>query len=174
MTRSLASAERSAPAPRHVAVSRPLVLLAEDDPAFRRLLQEALEEQGLEVLPTTDVGSLLDLLGSVALGLLPMPDLLLTDQRLPGGLGLEVLAELRRSGWDLPCVLITAFGDPALHARAEALGVISLDKPLDVDTLAAGLRAALRGQRAPGLVGRGEDLDWPFPAQLEPPLGEDR
>lgn len=172
MTHSLAPTELRAPAPHRVAVSRPLVLLAEDDPAFRRLLHEALEEQGLEVLPAQDVGSLLDLLGSVALGLLPMPDLLLTDQRLPGGTGLEVLAELRRSGWSLPCVLITAFGDRALHARAEALRAVSLDKPLDVEALASTLRSALRGQGGTGLVGRGEDLDWPFPAQLDLPTGE--
>lgn len=115
----------------------PHVLLAEDDGQLRRLVGDALRERGLVVLEVGSGGGLLQTLGSCLLGELPAPDLVLSDQRMPGTTGLEVLEGLRRARWELPFVLFTAFGDPALIERATRLGATVVDKPCDVDDLAA-------------------------------------
>lgn len=63
-------------------------------------------------------------------------DLLVTDVRMPGFSGLDVLTALRRVSVRCPVVLVTAFGDEALHQFARQLGVVAvLDKPFDVNEL---------------------------------------
>ncbi len=64
-------------------------------------------------------------------------DVVVSDIRMPGASGLDLLAGLRRDDWTTPVVLITAFGDPGgRHAEAYRLGADAvLDKPLDVDDL---------------------------------------
>lgn len=138
---SMPTIEPARPRPRPTIVPPPRrrpphVLLAEDDPQLRRLVGDALRERGLVVLEVASGGGLLQTLGSCLLGELRPPDLVLSDQRMPGTTGLEVLEGLRRARWELPFVLFTAFGDPALLERAARLGATVVDKPCDVDDLA--------------------------------------
>jgi DNA-binding NtrC family response regulator len=66
---------------------------------------------------------------------MPM-DLVISDERMPGMAGLEVLDALRRAGWPTPFILITGFGDQATHASARRLGASAVfDKPFDLDDL---------------------------------------
>ena len=64
-------------------------------------------------------------------------DLLVSDVRMPGHTGLDLLVELRRCDWAMPVLLITAFGTDELHRQAQRLGAAMLDKPLDFATLDA-------------------------------------
>ncbi|AUX42342.1 transcriptional regulator [Sorangium cellulosum] len=112
------------------------VLLAEDDRELRRLLASALRRDGYEVLEARDGNHLLELMGEALVSGGAPPDVVVSDIRMPGKSGLELLSGLRRDDWTTPVVLITAFGDPETHAEAYRLGAdVVLDKPLDVDDL---------------------------------------
>ena len=64
------------------------------------------------------------------------PDCIISDVRMPGLTGLQLLESMRSRGWTIPIVLMSAFGDDALRARAAALGATAfLDKPIDLDRL---------------------------------------
>jgi CheY-like chemotaxis protein len=118
--------------------ARPCVLVAEDDVELRRLIAGVLRQDGIDVIEATDGAHMLDLLAAAfvdARGEL-MPNLIVSDIRMPGPSGIEVLAGLRGSGFQLPFLVITAFGDEETHARAYQLGADAvLDKPVDMDDL---------------------------------------
>ncbi|KYF93708.1 MULTISPECIES: response regulator [unclassified Sorangium] len=125
------------------------VLLAEDDRELRLLLATALRRDGYEVLEARDANHLLELMGDALVSGGGAPaDVVVSDIRMPGRSGLELLAGLRRDDWATPVVLITAFGDPETHAEAYRLGADAvLDKPLDVDDLRVVVQtlASMRG-----------------------------
>ncbi len=114
------------------------VLLAEDDLELRSLIAMVLRRNGFQVEMATDGSEALERLASTVLGRASgrSPDLLITDYRMPKFDGLDVIEALRLVGVRTPIILITAFGDAATHARAEALGVTAvLDKPFDLQDL---------------------------------------
>ena len=129
-----------APAPGAPPRRQPLVLLAEDDAEFRHLLATVLEEEGYEVV---EAGDGLALLASIEDTLTvrrerPEAFLVVTDVRMPGLTGLDVLAILRCANRVTPVILITAFGDEATHAEGRELGAVAVfDKPFNVDALRA-------------------------------------
>ena len=114
------------------------ILLAEDDDEMRKLLAAALRADGYAV---EEAYNGMDLLAKVARSLLhgssAVPvDLVITDIRMPGFSGLEVLAALRETNRTVPVILITAFGDLETHQEARRLGANAIfDKPFDVDDL---------------------------------------
>ena len=64
------------------------------------------------------------------------PDIIVTDVRMPGISGMQILESVRARAWDVPVILITAFSDPETRAQAKALGVTAfLEKPLDLEKL---------------------------------------
>jgi CheY-like chemotaxis protein len=122
-----------------VLASRPLrVLLAEDDGEMRRLLVAILRRSNCDVIEAKSGSQLWELIVHGALGTRsePQVDLIISDVRMPGKSGLEVLSRLRNShGWT-PVILITAFGDTDTHAEAHRLGALAVfNKPFDLDDL---------------------------------------
>lgn len=111
-----------------------VVLLAEDDRELRRLLGDGLRQLGLHVEEVANGLELCDRLQQDVL-----PDLLISDQRMPGLSGLEVVEQLRANDKALPpFVLLTAFGDASVHELAKRLGAVAtLDKPFDIQELHA-------------------------------------
>lgn len=140
LLRDLTSFHDAPPGPvpsAQLAASPVRVLLAEDDRELRLLLATVLRRDGYEVLEARDGNHLLEIMGEslVSSGGAPL-DIVVSDIRMPGKSGLELLAGLRRDDWATPVVLITAFGDPETHAEAYRLGADAvLDKPLDLDDL---------------------------------------
>lgn len=121
----------------------PRVLLAEDDAELRGLFAAALRKAGYEVLSASDGGELLSFLSAVSGKDLPRPDAIVMDVNMPGHTGLELLIALRLAEWDVPILLMTAFGDAYLRRRADELGAaVLLDKPLSADALLEALRCA--------------------------------
>jgi CheY-like chemotaxis protein len=123
------------PAP-PLGVRRQRVLLADDDAELRLLIARMLRIDGYRVIEFSDGPSLLDHLGSSLARdrLEERPDLLVSDIRMPGVTGLDILSSLRASHWRLPVILISAFDDPSTHAQADRLGADALfHKPLDFD-----------------------------------------
>jgi DNA-binding NarL/FixJ family response regulator len=73
-------------------------------------------------------------------------DVVLLDMRMPGGGGLRVLEELRRSGSAPPCLVLTTFDDPDAFldaARAGARGYLLKD--VSPDELGQAIRCLARG-----------------------------
>lgn len=123
---------------------RPRVLLAEDHGLLRKAIRVALERDGFEVVEAGDGAELVQALqGSVTRGD-PSPDLILSDQTMPGVTGLEVLEGLREAQWPLPFVLMTGNIDARIEAEAYRLGARAvLEKPFDLAELRRIVREAL-------------------------------
>lgn len=121
----------------------PHVLLAEDDKEMRVLLAHALRRAGYFVIECSNGMELLDHLGSY---ILPgeeheQVDLVISDIRMPGLTGLEILEGVSKHDDFPPFFLITAFGDAEAHAQAEKFGAKAMfDKPFDIDDLLAKMR----------------------------------
>jgi len=120
---------------------RPRVLIAEDDEEMRQLLAKVLYADGYAVVECRDgvdlFGRLEAFVGrEAALDF----DAIISDIWMPGPTGLEILEALHdRTGFP-PMILITAFGDKGIHARAEKAGAAAvLDKPFGIDELLAKL-----------------------------------
>jgi DNA-binding NtrC family response regulator len=122
-----------------VLVLRPLrVLLAEDDSEMRRLMVVILRRNNCEVIEAKSGSQLWELIDHGALGTPsePQVDLIISDVRMPGMSGLEVLSSLRSQHDVTPMILITAFGDTDTHAEAYRLGALAVfNKPFDLDDL---------------------------------------
>lgn len=131
------------------------VLVAEDDVEMRTLVASALRQAGYEVevcgnglFLLIKSGSGLDLrLGKASLSFLAAPetfDLIISDIRMPGASGLEILEHSRRHPHYPPVILMTAFGDEITRAQARRLGAVAiLDKPFDLDQLLAEVAAVV-------------------------------
>jgi CheY-like chemotaxis protein len=119
------------------------VLLAEDDTEMRRFLSGVLLEDGYRVVEADNGIELLkrlepSMIYAKVFGRILEYDMVVSDIRMPGLSGLDVLSALRKYDKETPIVLITAFGDDETHARAMGLGASAvIDKPFDVDELRA-------------------------------------
>lgn len=119
------------------AVAPTHLLLAEDDDEMRSMLVTMAAKDGYLVTEACDGEELI----SMALAMMDRPlgerpDVIVSDIRMPGHDGLDVLKLLRGIGWDVPVILITAFGSMSTHRDAEQSGVQAvLDKPFDLDDL---------------------------------------
>jgi DNA-binding response OmpR family regulator len=124
---------------------RARILLAEDDEALRALMAAALAKDGHEIIEARDGSEVLELLACNAVEAAGRPvDLIVSDVRMPGWSGLDVLAGLSRDPTSPAVVLVTAFGDEELHANARRLGArATMDKPFDMDELRAVVKSVL-------------------------------
>lgn len=121
----------------------PRILLAEDDHEMRALLARALRRSGYEVIACSNGVELLEHLDSYILREEEHEeiDLIISDIRMPGLTGLEILEGLSKHDDFPPFILITAFGDAETHAEAERYGALAMfDKPFDIDDLLAKVR----------------------------------
>ncbi len=116
--------------PRHL-------LLAEDDDELRWSLTKLLEADGYLVTAVASGTEVLEHLGGKMLfdEAFTPPDVIVSDVRMPGVSGLSVLEGVRQRGWKTPVVLITAFGDEDVRAKAARLDATVLSKPIDLDRL---------------------------------------
>lgn len=113
----------------------PRVLVAEDDPEMRRLVVDALREDGYEVTEATDGDQLQVMVTAAGGGSSASVDLIISDVRMPMRSGLDILRSVRSADWAVPVILMTAFSDDATRASADALGAILFDKPFALDDL---------------------------------------
>ena len=135
--------------------SRSTVLLIEDDLEMRRMLAAALRRDGHRVVEAANGDDALEWLGPGALDgdLERIPDLVVSDIRLPYFTGLEILESLQIVARRIPVVLITAFPDRETMAEAARLGAeCVLAKPFELGELRAAVHLALRstGRRGAG------------------------
>ncbi|HNX49784.1 MAG TPA: sigma-54 dependent transcriptional regulator, partial [Thermoanaerobaculaceae bacterium] len=118
------------------------VLIVEDEVAQRGLIADIVRRQGHAV---TEAGS-----GKEALELVAreVPDLLLSDWKMPGMTGGELLDEVRRRGFGCAFVVMTAYGSIAHAVEAMQRGADDyLAKPFESETLVITVQRALRTRR---------------------------
>lgn len=124
------------------------VLIAEDDEQMRALLAAHFRNAGIDVDLVEDGGQLEDRLFN---GHPWLPEVLVSDIKMPGASGLEVLQRLRDHQPDVRVILITAFGDQRTHRRAHRLGAeVVLDKPFDVSELVVAVEGLLAAPSTSG------------------------
>ena len=129
------------------------VLLVDDHEMFSQSLAEVLgQEPDIEVLGTSR-----DLAGARARTAALRPDVVLLDQRLPDGRGVEHISELKRLSPGSKIVVLTGLvEDGALLTATEAGCSGFLDKSRSVEELVSAVRAAAAGEVlvSPALLGR--------------------
>ena len=113
-------------------VATPLVLIVDDDEAIREALTDLLRSVGIEA---RSFGSTKELLDAPT----DRPGCLILDVRLPGLSGLDLQAQLTRSGNTRPIIFMTGHGDIPMSVRAMKAGAMDfLTKPFrDQDMLDA-------------------------------------
>lgn len=127
------------------------LLLAEDDDEIRWSLVDLFTGRGFDVLSVPSGAELLDYIASSMLleHNRPVPDVIVSDIRMPGFNGLSILEGLRDAGWPIPFILVTAFGDAETRERALLAGATAyFDKPLDLAKLEAAVMRAAESRRA--------------------------
>jgi CheY-like chemotaxis protein len=122
------------------------ILLAEDDAEMRRVVSDWLGREGYDVIEVNDGGQLLLRLVRELHGRMVWDDaidLILTDVRMPGRNGLDVIESLRTALRETPVIVMTAFGDRETRALAAKLRAVLLDKPFRREELVTVVREAL-------------------------------
>ncbi len=106
------------------------ILVVDDEASARSGLQRLLQDEGF----TVDVAA--DGPAALALAAESSPDVVVTDLRMPGMDGVELMNRLHESHRDVPVIVATAFGDVSSAVAAMRGGAEDfLTKPIDFDTL---------------------------------------
>ena len=114
------------------------VIVVDDEASIRTAVEQWLSLSGFEVQLFSRAED--------CLAKLPrdFPGVILSDVRMPGLSGLELLAEVQRRDTDLPVILLTGHGDVPMAVEAMRDGAYDfLEKPFSPDALLASLRRAL-------------------------------
>lgn len=126
------------------------ILVVDDDPTQRRLIQAVLEREGNAVVHAASGGEAIDRMtrGGGA-------DLILLDMVMPEMSGLECLAELRSAGINEPVIVLTANGGIDMVVKAMQAGAQDFFvKPVGPERLLVGVRNAMQMKRLTAEVGR--------------------
>jgi len=117
---------------------RPRVLVADDEASMRELLTIVLRREGCEVVLAEDGRQGLAVLASQPI------DLVVSDLKMPGTSGVEVLRAAKRRDPTIEGLMITAYASYETAVEAMRLGACDyLTKPFDVNELRAKVRKAL-------------------------------
>jgi len=89
------------------------VLVVDDDPSFRRVMEFQLSEDGHRVLTASSTDAAVQQLKSAAV------DVIISDVKMPGDDGMELLARVKATRPDLPMIMLTAHG--SINSAVEAM-----------------------------------------------------
>jgi two-component system nitrogen regulation response regulator GlnG len=147
------------------------VWVVDDDASMRWVLERALRQGGMQPMAFGEAGAALTALRREE------PDVLLTDIRMPGQSGLELLEALRRQHPRLPVIVMTAHSDLDSAVAAYQGGAFEyLPKPFDIDqaielvrraAVAQGVRsepAGAESRRIPEMLGQAPAMQEVFRA----------
>lgn len=105
------------------------ILVVDDDEAMRKLLVDALQEQGCRVIESESGKDALNVLKAV------VPNVIVTDLKMPDG-GFPYLRHLQEKAPGSSIVVMTAYGDSQSKAKALECGVQGyFEKPLRIHDL---------------------------------------
>lgn len=131
-------------------MTRPRVLLVEDDASLRRFVRMALDDLPIELLECADVASALPVLAQAPV------DLILTDLMMPGESGLDLLQRLKQTPalrGNARVIVFSAGLNAAIRQALSAYDVwLMLDKPVAVSRLESSVRDALTDVNTGGVA----------------------
>ncbi len=117
----------------------PVVLIIDDDELIRKSLGRALRGEGFEILFAENGTSALESMKQRSV------DLALLDLNMPGMPGTETLEHIRRGGYDVDVIVLTAHGDVKLAVECMKTGAVDfLEKPFEVEDLRRRIQQALQ------------------------------
>ena len=118
-----------------------VVHVVDDDLAVRQSLSFLLASDGLPVRLHESALAFLDAMTETATGCI------VTDVRMPGIDGIELLRRLKARGFSLPVIVMTGHADVPMAVEAMKEGAVDfIEKPFDDDMFLAAVRSALRLQ----------------------------
>ena len=119
-----------------------LVLVVDDDPRVREVLQDVIEGQGYRVI---SVGTGEEVLKEVSKRHF---DLVFLDLVLPDKTGVEVLAEIKAKDKKAVVVIVTGYGDDPIAMEAMTLGpLLLIRKPFKVEDIVEVLNVVIKSRR---------------------------
>jgi len=114
------------------------VLIVDDDETIRTLLAESLRREGLPAVAVGSVDEALEILVERRF------DLVLSDVRMPGKSGLDLLAEILRRFEGVGVIMLTGCEDVAMAVTAMKMGALDyLQKPFSLQDMIASVRQGL-------------------------------
>ncbi|MFA5939981.1 MAG: nitrogen regulation protein NR(I) [Sinimarinibacterium sp.] len=134
------------------------VWIVDDDESIRWVLQKSLSREGMKVTSFPGAAELLDAIAD------DVPDVLISDIRMPGVDGLTLMQRVRAARPELPVIIMTAHSDLDSAVASYKGGAFEyLPKPFDVDSVADLVRRAAKKR---------EVADEPVPEQATTMIGE--
>ena len=125
-------------------MSKQRVLIVDDEPDIRELLEITLLRMGLETRSAEDYSQASRLLNDESF------DLCLTDMKLPDGDGISLVEHIQKHCPDTPTAVITAHGSIDMAIKAMKCGAFDfVSKPVSLDTLRSLVDKALTLPRSP-------------------------
>jgi len=114
------------------------ILVVDDEPNYRLILSELLKDEGYEVFAADSGETAMKVVRETDL------DLVITDMRMPGISGMELLNEVKIFDADLPVIMITAFGEVEKAVAAMQAGAFNyLTKPFNNQELLVSIKKAI-------------------------------
>ncbi|RMD70656.1 MAG: nitrogen regulation protein NR(I) [Gammaproteobacteria bacterium] len=118
------------------------IWIIDDDRSIRWVLEKTLRKEGMEVVPFSSAEGVMEALERQA------PDAIITDIRMPGMGGLELLRTIQARHPKLPVIIITAHSDLDSAVAAYQGGAFEyLPKPFDVDEVVDLVQRAIQQRR---------------------------
>ncbi len=125
------------------------ILVVDDEPDLRTLYELALLREGYEVVGVGDLARARELLAAQRF------DVVITDMRLPDGLGTALLHQMREQHRTERCVVITAYGSADNAVESLKAGAFDyLTKPVDIRQFRSVIASAVLGARKEATAGR--------------------
>jgi CheY-like chemotaxis protein len=123
-------------------LAAPRILIVDDQRVISRMLRAALETLGrgyvIVDVPSAEEAQLEFSRGPV--------DLLITDLRLPGMSGLELIRRLHQASSQASLIVLSAYADETVQAELRRLGATFFAKPLNLEAFLKGVQQALGGR----------------------------
>lgn len=122
--------------------SGPIVFVVDDDASVRRSTERLMRSEGLRVQTFATAREFLKQPHT------DRPACLILDVRMPGLSGIDLQAELKASGIDVPIIFMTGHGDIPMTVRAMKAGAVEfLTKPVKSRNLIEAVRVAIERDR---------------------------
>ncbi len=144
-----------------------IVWVIDDDRSIRWVLERALQQAGLSVRSFDSAGDIVEMLDR------SQPDVIVSDIRMPGISGLDVLSAISAKAPDIPVIIMTAYTDLESAVASYRGGAFEyLPKPFDMDEAVGLVRRAIEHRRTnrspePSGVGHVPEIIGSAPAMQE-------
>jgi two-component system response regulator FixJ len=120
-------------------ISKLHIFFVDDEPKVRELVGGTLEQAGFKASCFASAADCLEQLRA------DKCDLLITDVKLPGMSGIELLTEAKRLAPSLPVLVVTGYGDIPMAVRVMKAGAADfIEKPLERQVLLSAVEFALK------------------------------